>query len=79
MIEIIIVVLVWVGLVLWSDISTYLDLQRRLKEQKEKKVPMHHEMMEELETYPVECGSACGHYDFLNQYCWLSWRNKEEG
>ena len=29
---------------------------------------------------PLECSeSNCGHYDALNQCCWLSWRQKEEG
>ena len=29
---------------------------------------------------PLECSEGnCGHYDALNQCCWLSWRHKEEG
>lgn len=34
---------------------------------------------EDFEVYDVTCGNACGHYDYLNQCCWLSWRNKQEG
>jgi len=36
-------------------------------------------MMEELETWEVYCGSDCGHFDSLNQCCWLSWWIKHEG
>jgi len=36
-------------------------------------------MMEELETHEVYCGSDCGHFDTLNQCCWLSWWHKQEG
>ena len=35
----------------------------------------------EEEEYELrECSeSSCGHFDSLNQCCWLSWRDKEEG
>lgn len=29
---------------------------------------------------PLECSEGnCGHYDSLNQCCWLSWGTKQEG
>ena len=33
----------------------------------------------ELEGYDITCGNECGHFDHLNQCCWLSWWHKEEG
>lgn len=38
------------------------------------------EFNERDDLEPLECSeSSCGHYDSLNQTCWLSWRHKEEG
>jgi len=34
---------------------------------------------DDFEAYEVTCGNACGHFDYLNQCCWLSWWHKEEG
>jgi len=33
----------------------------------------------DFETHEVTCGNACGHFDYLNQCCWLSWWTKHEG
>lgn len=36
-------------------------------------------MCMDVESHEVTCGNACGHFDYLNQCCWLSWWHKEEG
>ena len=37
------------------------------------------EEYEELEIHEITCGNECGHWDELNQFCWLSWWHKQEG
>lgn len=35
--------------------------------------------MDCIETHEVTCGNSCGHFDYLNQCCWLSLWHKQEG
>jgi len=38
------------------------------------------EYYERNDLKPLKCSEAnCGHYDALNQTCWRSWRDKQEG
>ncbi len=27
---------------------------------------------------PLECSNSCPHFDYLNQYCWIAWRDRSE-
>jgi hypothetical protein len=37
------------------------------------------EYQERDDLHELECSTQCGHYDELNQCCWVSWRNQDEG